>query len=44
MVRAVHAEYFLPIVEIKDYNLMIHGRSLFDQQIINDLRTYDNVH
>ena len=44
MVRAVHAEYFLPTVEIKDYNLMIHGRSLFDQQIINDLRTYDNVH
>ena len=44
MVRTVLAEYFLPTVETKDYNLMTHGRSLFNQQIKNDLRTYDNVH
>ena len=30
-------QYFLPTVEIKDYNIMI------DQPIKNDLKTYDNI-
>ena len=30
-------QYYLPTVEIKDYNIMI------DQPIKNDLKTYDNI-
>ena len=33
---------YLQTVEIKDYNVMIDGRNLFDQPIKNDLKTYDN--
>ena len=36
-------QYYLPTVEIKDYNIMIDGRNLFDQPIGNDLKTYDNI-
>ena len=28
-------------MEIKDYSVMIDGRTLFDQTIKNDLRIYD---
>ena len=41
--RESHKQYFLPTVEIKDYNVMIDGRNLFDQPIKNDLKTYDNI-
>ena len=27
--RTVHSKYFLPSVEIKDYNVMINGKKLF---------------
>ena len=30
-------------MEIKDYNVMIHGRNLFDESIKNDLKTDDNI-
>ena len=33
----------LPIVEIKDYNVMIDGRIFFDQLIENNSRSYDNI-
>ena len=26
-------QYFLPTVEVKDYNVMVNGKSLFDQPI-----------
>ena len=29
--------------EIKDYNVIIDGRYLFDQPIKNDSKTYDNI-
>ena len=38
-----HRQYYLPTVEIKDYNVVIDGRNLFDQPIKNDLKTYDNI-
>ena len=38
-----HKQYYLPTVEIKDYNVMIDGRNFFDQPIKNDLKTYDNI-
>ena len=42
--REIYKQYYLPPLEIKDYNnVMIDGRNFFDQQIKNDLRTYDNI-
>ena len=41
--RESHKQYYLPTVEIKDYNVMINGINLFDQLIKNDLKTYDNI-
>ena len=31
--RKVHTWYYLPKVEIKDYNVMIDGKSFFDQPV-----------
>ena len=41
--RESHKQYYLPTLEIKDYNVMIDGRNLFNQPIKNDLKTYDNI-
>ena len=38
-----HKEYYLPTLEIKDYNVMIYGRNFFDQPIKDDLKTYNNI-
>ena len=35
--------YNLPIVEIKDYNIMINGENFFDQPIKNNEVTYNNI-
>ena len=35
--------YFLPNVEIKDYNVMINGESFFDQPIKNNKVTSENL-
>ena len=35
----VHTKYCLPIVEIKDCNVMIHERNFFDQTVKNNLIT-----
>ena len=37
--RTTHTEYFLPKVEIKDYNVKIDGRNFFDQPVIDDIKT-----
>ena len=36
-------EYYLPTVEIKDYNIVINGENFFDQPIKNNKKTYDNI-
>ena len=36
--RTSHSTYYLPKVEIKDYNVMIDGKNFFDQPII-----YENI-
>ena len=36
-------EYYLPTVEIKDYNIVINGENFFDQPIKNNKLTYDNI-
>ena len=41
--RTVHTKYYLPAVEIKDYNVMIDGLNIFDQPVKNNLKTYDNI-
>ena len=41
--RTVHTKYYLPIIEIKDYIVMIDGRSFSDQPVRNNLITCDNI-
>ena len=41
--RTIHDRYYLPNVEIKDYNIMINGENVFDQPIKNNKVTYDNI-
>ena len=38
-----YKQYYLPILEVKDYNVLIDGRNFFDQPIKTDLKTYDNI-
>ena len=41
--RTVGDRYYLPTVEIKDYNIVINGENFFDQPIKNNKITYDNI-
>ena len=41
--RISHSNYYLPNVEIKDYNIMINGENFFDQPIKNKKVTYENI-
>ena len=41
--RTSHSTYYLPKVEIKDYNVMINGKSFFDQPINSDHKAYENI-
>ena len=41
--RTSHSNYYLPKVEIKDYNVMIDGKNFFDQPINSDLKIYENI-
>ena len=41
--RTSHDEYYLPTVEIKDYNIVINGENFCDQPIKNNKITYDNI-
>ena len=36
-------EYYLPTVEIKDYNIVINGENFFDEPIKNNKITYDSI-
>ena len=38
-----HSTYYLPKVEIKDYNVMIDDRNVFDQPINSMNTTYENI-
>ena len=38
-----HTGYYLPKVEIKDYNVKIDDKNFFDQPIKNDPTTYENI-
>ena len=41
--RTSHSNYYLPNVEIKNYNIMINGENFFDQPIKNNKITYENI-
>ena len=41
--RTAHNSYYLPTLEIKDYNIMINGENFFDQPIKNNKVTYENI-
>ena len=38
-----YKRYYLPQIEIKNYNILIVGRNFFYQPVKNNLRTYDNI-
>ena len=41
--RTSNKRYYIPNVEIKDYNVMIDGKNFFDQPINNMFKTYENI-
>ena len=41
--KTSHSTYYLPKVEIKDYNIMINGKNVFDQPINSNIKTYENI-
>ena len=41
--RISHSGYYLPNVEIKDYNIMINGENFFDQPVKNKKVTFENI-
>ena len=41
--RTIHIGYSLLKVEIKDYNVMIQRKNIFDQPVKTSIRTYDNI-
>ena len=41
--RTSDDEYYIPTVEIKDYNIMINRENVFDQPIKNNKVTYENI-
>ena len=41
--RTSHTGYYLPNVEIKNYNVMINGENFFDQPMKNNKVTYENI-
>ena len=41
--RKFNSNYYLPKVTIKDYNIMIDGKNIFDQSINGKFKTYENI-
>ena len=41
--RTSYSNYYLPKVEIKDYNVIIDGKSFFNQPINDDTKIYENI-
>ena len=41
--RTARNSYYLPTVEIKDYNIVINGENFLDQPIKNNKVTYDKI-
>ena len=41
--RISKRKYYIPNVEIKNYNVMIDGKNFFDQPINSMIKTYENI-
>ena len=41
--RRSYITYYLPLVEIKDYKVVIDGQNFFDEPVKNNLIPYDNI-
>ena len=41
--RMSYKRYYLPTIEIQNFNVMIDGQNFFDQIVRNSLITYDNI-
>ena len=41
--RTSHSTYYLPKVEVKDYNVMIDGKNFFDRPINSMTKAYENI-
>ena len=41
--RDSHRKYFLPRVNVTDYNVLIDGRNFYDQPINDKIKTFDEV-
>ena len=41
--RTSHSTYYLPKVELKDYNVIIDGKKCFDQPINSMTKTYEDI-
>ena len=41
--RTSAKDYYLPSLDIKDYNLMINGENVFDQPVKDNKVTYENI-
>ena len=41
--RTEHTRYFLPAVQIKDYNVMVDGENYLDQTVKIDLKACNNI-
>ena len=41
--RDSHRKYFLPRVDIKDYNVLIDGRNFYDQDISDNFKKYEEL-
>ena len=41
--RKVSTRYYLPKVEIKEDNVRIDRKNVFDQPVKTSIRTYDNI-
>ena len=38
-----HSRYYLPTAKVKNYNVLIDGKNLFDQPIKSYIKTYENI-
>ena len=41
--RSSHTKYFLPRVDITNYNVLIDGKNLYDQSINDQIKKYDEI-
>ena len=41
--RDSHRKYFLPRVDIEDFNVLIDGRNFYDQNISDDFKKYEEL-